>query len=67
MDIITQVTGIFADIAEWIVATIPTLTGLFYVPDTGLTFMGVLAIAGLAISIAFLLIGIVQRFLKFRG
>ncbi len=35
--------------------------------DSGLTFLGTLAVVGLSIGIAFLLIGLIQRFLRLRG
>ena len=65
--IITSITTVFSEIATWFVDFIPTLIGLFYVADTGLTFLGVLAVCGLAISIFFLVMGLIQNFLHFRG
>lgn len=67
MTILETILAIFAGIADWIVETVGSVTPMFYVAETGLTFLGTLAVAGLAISVAFLLIGIVQRFLKFKA
>lgn len=67
MTIIEAILALFTDISEWLVATIPSLMSMFYVAETGLTFLGALAVAGLAISVVFLLIGIIQNFLHFRG
>lgn len=67
MDVLTAVLAVFTSIGEWIVATIPDLLAMFYVADTGLTFLGVLAVAGLGLSVIFLVIGIIQNFLHFRG
>lgn len=73
MDILTQVLSVFEAIGDWIVESLPTFTALFYTAPTGgettgsLTFLGVLAVAGLAFSVVFLLIGIIQRFLHFAG
>lgn len=73
MDILTQVFSVFTKFAEWIKSTIPTLISLFYTAPaseggTGsLTLLGVLAVCGLAMSVTFLLIGIIQRFLHFAG
>lgn len=64
--IVTAVTGVFTAIGSWITTTIPTLTELFYA-EGNLTFLGVLAVCGLAFSVVFLLIGIIQRFLHFGG
>lgn len=66
MGILESVLGVFADVAEWIATTIPTLLTMFYA-ENQLTLLGVLAVAGLAISVAFLLLSIIQNFLHFRG
>lgn len=66
--IITAVTGVFTAISGWITTEIQSLTALFYnAEESALTFLGVLAVCGLAFSVIFLLIGIIQRFLHFRG
>lgn len=67
MAILTAITEVFTAISEWIVGAVSGVMPMFYVADTGLTFLGVLAVAGLAFSVVFLLIGIVQRFLHFGG
>ena len=65
--ILTAILEVFAAIGDWIVETVPSFFPLFYTAESGLTFMGVLAVAGLAFSVVFLLIGIIQKFLHFRG
>lgn len=65
--IVTAIFAVFTIIGEWIVETIPTFFELFYVAETGLTLLGTLAVVSLGIGIVFLLIGIIQRFLKFRA
>lgn len=67
MDVLTAVLAVFTAIGEWISGAVLELVPMFYVADTGLTFLGVLAVAGLAFSVVFLMIGIIQRFLHFRG
>lgn len=67
MTIINSILELFTDISEWLVTTIPSLMEMFYVAETGLTFLGALAVAGLAISVIFLLIGVIQNFLHFRA
>lgn len=66
-NVLTAVLAVFTMIGEWLVTTVPKLFGLFYSAENGLTFLGVLAVAGLAFSVIFLLVGIIQRFLHFRG
>lgn len=67
MQIIESILQLFTELSEWLVTTIPSLMSLFYVTETGLTFLGALAVAGLGISVVFLLIGVIQNFLHFRG
>lgn len=67
MNIIEAITDVFSSIAGWIPDAISSLTPVFWLPETGLTFMGTLAVAGLAVSIVFLMMGIIQRFLHFGG
>ena len=68
--VLSNILDVFSAVADWIVTAVNGVIPMFY--DTtpgseGLTFLGVLAVAGLAISVAFLLIGIIQRFLKFQA
>lgn len=67
MDILSQVLGVFTSIGEWIASAVTDLMPMFYVPETGLTLIGYLAVASLAFSVVFLIIGIIQNFLHFRG
>lgn len=65
--ILTSILAVFTAVGEWISTAVNNLVPMFYVAETGLTFMGVLAVAGLAFSVAFLIIGLIQNFLHFRG
>lgn len=65
--VLKAITGVFSSITDWVVETLPKLVPVFYDAESGLTFFGVLAVAGLAVSIFFLLFGLVQNFLHFRG
>lgn len=66
MEVVNAITGVFTNIAGWITNVIPTVTAVFYA-EGQLTFLGVLAVCGLAVSIFFLIMGLVQNFLHFRG
>lgn len=66
MTILTAILEVFSSIGTWIVDTIAELMPMFYVAETGLTLLGILAVCGLGMSIIFLLIGIIQSFLRFR-
>lgn len=65
--IISQITGVFSSLAEWITSQLPKVTAVFYNAESGLTFLGTLAVCGLAVSVFFLLMGLIQNFLHFRG
>lgn len=65
---ITAITNVFTGLGDWIADYMPTIFGIFYDQTANsLTFLGVLSVGGLAISIFFLLMGIIQNFLHFRG
>lgn len=59
--------NVFTGVGTWISEAVTDLMPMFYVEATGLTLLGVLAVAGLAFSVVFLVIGIIQNFLHFRG
>ncbi len=70
--VLSSILAVFTAIGEWFSEFVPTLYGLFWTPgveggEGSLTFLGVLAVAGLAISIVFLVVGLIQRFLHFAG
>ena len=65
--ILSDILAVFTLIGEWISTAVLSLMPMFYVSGTGLTFLGVLAVAGLSFSVIFLIVGIIQRFLHFRG
>lgn len=70
--VLNSILAVFTAIGEWFSEFVPTLFGLFWTAgesggEGSLTFLGVLAVAGLAISIVFLVVGLIQRFLHFAG
>ena len=67
MSVVAQITGVFTEIAGWISKTLPSIVEVFYNAETGLTFLGTLTVVGLAISVFFLLMGLIQNFLHLRG
>lgn len=67
MNVLDSVLNVFDAIGTWIGDAFTALIPVFYDSTTGLTFMGVLAVAALAISITLLLLNIIQNFLHFRG
>ncbi len=67
MSVLNSILDVFSSVGTWIAEAVSDLTPMFYSSASGLTFLGVLAVAGLAFSVVFLIIGIIQNFLHFRG
>lgn len=72
MGVLTSILEVFTQVGTWFGTAFDKVIPIFWkAGESGtagsLTFMGVLAVAGLAFSVMFLLIGIVQRFLKFQA
>lgn len=67
VEIVSSITAVFTAIFEWIIGVIPDVVAVFYVAETGLTFMGVLCLLALAVSVFFLIMGLIQNFLRFRA
>lgn len=70
--IITAMTTVFDAVFTWVKSAITSCIEVFYTAGSGetagqLTFLGVLALIALAISIFFLLVGLIQNFLHLRG
>lgn len=64
--VLGAILDVFSSVGTWISESVNDLMPMFY-GESGLTFIGVLAVAGLAFSVVFLIIGIIQNFLHFRG
>lgn len=76
MGVISSITEVFSQMGAWFVTFLNSLIPIFYQTPSGsgesaieggLTFFGYLSIAGLAISVFFLVMGLIQNFLHFRG
>lgn len=66
--LLTAIFAIFGDVGDWIVEMLGSITSLFWnATDNSLTFLGVLSLVSLGISVIFLMIRVVQNFLHFRG
>ncbi len=72
MTILDSILEVFDKVGQWLASAVQSIMPMFYVAPVGetpgqLTLLGVLAVAGLAMSVIFLIIGIIQNFLHFRG
>lgn len=63
---IGAITETWTAVMTWITTALSSVQTVFYA-ENDLTFLGVLAVISVAIGIAFLVIGVVQNFLKLRG
>lgn len=62
--VVSAIFAVFSAIGNWFVEFLPTLTAIFWTGEA-LTFLGVLAILGLGVSVIFLLISVIRRFMNF--
>lgn len=67
MAIITAITGVFDAIFTWITGAFTAIWPVFYDAEDGLTLLGTVLLIGLAISVFFLVLGIIQNFLRLRS
>lgn len=61
-----RITSVFTNIMGWITSGLNSVQGVFYANDQ-LTILGTLAVIGVAVGVAFLIIGVVQKFLRLRS
>lgn len=66
-NVLSDVLEVFGQIGGWIPTAVEDLMPIFWSAADGLSFLGVLAVAGLAFSVVFLVMGLIQNFLHFRG
>lgn len=64
--LVQAVTDVWTAIATWLLTYIPQVFELFYSPETGLTLLGILAIAYTGIALVFLVIGLITNFFRLR-
>lgn len=63
---IGSITNVWTDVMTWITTSLGSVQTVFYA-NGQLTFLGTLGVISVSIGIAFLVIGVVQNFLKLRG
>lgn len=69
---VQAITTVWTEVMNWITEALTSVQDVFYTAGidggTGsLTFLGILAVIGVAIGIAFLVIGVIQNFLRLRS
>lgn len=66
MNVIETILAVFSAIGDWFVEIIPSMLGIFYNSETGITVLGALAVASLAIAVILLVLAWIVDFFKFR-
>lgn len=66
MGVVSAITAVWTEVMEWIATAMTSVIDIFYVAESGLTFIGVLTVVALAISIFFLLLNVISNFLNLR-
>lgn len=61
-----KVTSVWTDVMTWITNALASIQSVFYL-NGSLTFLGTLAVIGVAFAIGWLIVGVVSRFLHLRG
>lgn len=70
MSILTSIFEVFSAVAEWFVSAVTNMIPMFYVANPtagetgGLTFIGTLAVVGLAIAIVLMLVATIRSYLQ---
>lgn len=62
---LTQVLEVFSGVTDWLGDSFSAVTSMFYA-EGNLTFLGVMALGGIGISVALLLVNLVKSFIRFR-
>ena len=66
--VLTAILAVFSSIGTWIVGAVQDMIPIFWnSTDSSLTLIGVLSVAGLGLSVIFLVVGLIQRFFHFAG
>ena len=65
--VVTAVLAVFTAVLQWFVTSIEVAIGIFWTAEAGLTFLGTLAVIGLAIAIVLMLFAMIRSYLKNRG
>lgn len=67
MSVIQTIVGAWSDVMEGIVSLFQPAEALFWSAESGLTFLGGLAVISVAVGVVMLIIGIIQNFLHLRS
>lgn len=66
MDVVTSITEVYTGVATWFIQTFNLVPSIFYSDESGLTFVGVIALIGSGIGIITGLIMLIRSWVKHR-
>lgn len=67
MSVLDKMFEVFDAVGTWIGEAVSAMIPIFWDSTNGLTFLGTLAVLGVAFAVMFLIIGIIQKFLHIAG
>lgn len=67
MSVLDKMFEVFDAVGTWIGDAVQAMIPIFWDSTNGLTFLGTLAVLGVAFAVMFLIIGIIQKFLHIAG
>lgn len=67
MSVLDKMFEVFDAVGTWIGEAVTAMIPIFWDSTNGLTFLGTLAVLGVAFAVMFLIIGIIQKFLHIAG
>lgn len=66
MTVLESVLEVFSSIGDWFASAVEGIIPMFYSAETGLTFVGVLTVAGLGFSVILLVLNLIRSYLRFQ-
>lgn len=64
MTAVESVLAVFTALIDWFVSSIGSVVPIFYVAETGLTFIGGITVIGVAIAVTILIFAIIRGMLR---
>lgn len=65
MGLLQSITNVWTEMMTWFAGAFENLIPIFYNEETGLTLIGILSIAGLAVSVCLLFLNLIKGWLHF--
>lgn len=63
----SSILSVFSALVTWFVETLGDVTALFYVAETGLTFIGTITVIGVAIAVTLMVIAMIRSLLRLQN